>query len=134
MKKILFLSLVLFLFWSCNNQTKTIEEIAAEIHEKVLTVDTHTDTPWSLLSGDFDLSERHDYYKDRSRVDFPRMEEGGLDAIFMASFVGQNTRNDSMYNIAFNKAMLQIDSIHSHLSTRKKNSRNSFFTQRCIST
>ncbi len=120
MKKFLYLSLVLFLFWSCNDQTRTIKEIAAEIHEKVLTVDTHTDTPWSLLSGDFDLSERHDYYKDRSRVDFPRMEEGGLDAIFMASFVGQNTRNDSMYNIAFNKAMLQIDSIHSHLSNRNE--------------
>jgi len=117
-KKILFLIPVLFLFWSCNNPTKTIEEIAAEIHQKVLTVDTHADTPWSLLSGDFDLSERHDYYQDRSRVDFPRMEEGGLDAIFMASFVGQNIRNDSMYHIAFNKAMLQIDSIHSHLSTR----------------
>lgn len=118
MKKFLFLSSVLFLFWSCNNQPKTIEETAAEIHQNVLTVDTHTDTPWALLSGDFDLSERHDYKKDRSRVDFPRMKEGGLDAVFMASFVGQSDRDENGYEIAFNKAMQQIDSIHSHLATR----------------
>lgn len=102
----------------CNNQPKSIEEIAAEIHEKVLTVDTHTDTPWSLLDGKFDLSERHDYKDDRSRLDFPRMKEGGLDAVFMASFVGQSVRNDSAYKVAFEKAKVQIDSIHSHLSTR----------------
>ena len=74
-EKISFFKPCFILFWSCNNQTKTIKEIAAEIHEKVLTVDTHTDTPWSLLSGDFDLSERHDYYKDRSRVDFPECKK-----------------------------------------------------------
>ena len=118
MKKFLFLSSVLFLFWSCNNPTKTIEEIADEIHQNVLTVDTHTDTPWALLSGDFDLSERHDYKKDRSRVDFPRMKEGGLDAVFMASFVGQSDRDEKGFESAFHKAMIQIDSIHSHLSSR----------------
>ena len=118
MKKILFLSSVLFLSWSCNNQPETIEEIAAEIHKRVLTVDTHTDTPWLLLDGKFDLSERHNYNDDRSRLDFPRMKEGGLDAVFMASFVGQSVRNDSAYDVAFGKAMIQIDSIHSHLFSR----------------
>lgn len=118
MKKILFLSLISLFFWGCNNPPKSIEEIAADIHQNVLTVDTHTDTPWSLLDGKFDLSERHDYKDDRSRLDFPRMKEGGLDAVFMASFVGQSVRNDSAYMLAFGKAMIQIDSIHSHLSSR----------------
>lgn len=117
-KNSLFLIVLLLFAWGCNNQPKSIEEIAAEIHQKVLTVDTHTDTPWALLKGDFDLSERHDFNDDRSRVDFPRMKEGGLDAVFMASFVGQSIRNDSAYEVAFDKAMLQIDSIHSHLASR----------------
>ncbi len=111
-------SILPLLFWGCNNQHKSIEKVAAEIHENVLTVDTHTDTPWSLLSGKFDLSKRHNFKDDRSRVDFPRMKEGGLDAVFMASFVGQSVRNDSAYEVAFSKAMLQIDSIHSHLASR----------------
>lgn len=117
-KYLLLFILVVSLLWGCSNQPKSIEQIAFEIHQKVLTVDTHTDTPWSLLDGKFDLSERHNYKDDRSRLDFPRMKEGGLDAVFMASFVGQSVRNDSAYTVAYEKAMVQIDSIHSHLSIR----------------
>ncbi|MCB2221582.1 MAG: dipeptidase [Bacteroidetes bacterium] len=103
---------------ACQQKVQTLEEKAAEIHQKVLTVDTHTDTPWDLLHPGFDLSERHDYKKDRSRVDLPRMREGGLDAVFMASFVGQGERTDSAYLKAFDKCMEQIDSIHSHVEAR----------------
>ena len=118
MKKIILIICLASFFLGCNQKAKTPEEIAKEIHKRVLTVDSHTDTPWALLKGDFDLSERHDYKTDRSRVDFPRMVEGGLDAIFFASFVGQRERNDSAYQIAYNRAMEQIDSIHSHVNAR----------------
>jgi membrane dipeptidase len=118
MKRITILSLISLVFISCVDSGSSIEKKAAIIHEKILTVDTHTDTPWALLKGDFDLSERHDYKTDRSRVDFPRMIDGGLDAIFFASFVGQRDRNDSTYQVAFERAMVQVDSIHSHVSSR----------------
>ncbi len=120
MKKILLILSLATFFLACNQKVKTPEEIAKEIHNKVLTVDSHTDTPWALLKGDFNLSERHDYEKDRSRVDFPRMIEGGLDAIFFASFVGQRERNDSTYQVAYERAMEQIDSIHSHVNARSE--------------
>ncbi len=120
MKKILLILSLATFFLACNQKVKTPEEIAKEIHNRVLTVDSHTDTPWALLKGDFNLSERHDYEKDRSRVDFPRMIEGGLDAIFFASFVGQRERNDSTYQWAYNRAMEQIDSIHSHVNSRSE--------------
>jgi len=81
-----------------------------------LTVDTRTDTPWQLIRGDFNLNERHDYKKSRSRVDFPRMIEGGMDAVFMAAFVGQGDRSPEGYKKAKDKALQQIDSIHSHLA------------------
>jgi len=120
LKKIILIACLAVFFVACNQKVKTPEEIAKEIHNRVLTVDSHTDTPWALLKGDFDLSERHDYKKDRSRVDFPRMIEGGLDAIFFASFVGQRERNDSTYQWAYNRAMEQIDSIHSHVNFRSE--------------
>jgi membrane dipeptidase len=116
-KKYIFVFLIANWLVSCNSHL-SFEEKAAKIHEKVLTVDTHTDTPWDLLQPGFDLSERHDYKKDRSRVDFPRMREGGLGAVFMASFVGQGERSDSGYARAFNRAMEQVDSILSHVSAR----------------
>jgi len=117
-KKVVYIILIASWLVACNNSSLTFEEKAAEIHEKVLTVDTHTDTPWDLLQPGFDLSKRHDYKKDRSRVDFPRMREGGLDAVFMASFVGQGERTDSAYAKAFNRAMEQADSILSHVGAR----------------
>ena len=118
MKKIVLFSGLLIFIWGCTNTPKTAEEIAKEIHEKVLTVDTHTDTPWALLRGGFDLSEKHDFLKDHSRVDFPRMKEGGLDAVFMAAFVGQSSRDEEGNKKAKEVVTTIIDSIHSHLKSR----------------
>ena len=116
MKKIILFVFVAGLLAGCHFADKrTDKETAAKIHKKVLTVDSHVDTPWDLLREGFDLSERHHYKKDRNRVDFPRMRDGGLDAVFMASFVGQGERNDSAYRVAFAKAMQQVDSIHAHV-------------------
>lgn len=104
--------------WGCNSGVKTPEESAKLIHEKVLTVDSHTDTPWALLQGGFDLNVRHDYVKDKSRVDFQRMKEGGLDAIFMAAFVGQRRRDEEGNKKAKEMVNNTIDSIHAHLAAR----------------
>ena len=109
---------VLFL-WGCNPGSKSPEEIALKIHEKVFTVDSHTDTPWYLLQGGFDLDERHEFLKGGSRLDFPRMKEGGLDAVFMAAFVGQRERNDEGNRKAKERVIATIDSIHVHLAARQ---------------
>ncbi len=110
----------------CNQNSKSPEKIAKEIHDKILTVDTHTDTPWELLQEGFNLNDRHDYKKTRSRLDFPRMKEGGLDAVFMASFVGQSDRNEEGYQKAFQRCMRQIDSIHTHLDASFETAEKAF--------
>ena len=63
-----------------------------EIHENILTVDTHVDTPLFIYYLDLDLGEYHNPYEVNRKVDFPRMEEGGLDAIFFAFWVAQGPR------------------------------------------
>lgn len=118
LKKIVFLVNCGLIILGCNSVVKTPEESAREIHEKVLTVDTHTDTPWALLRGDFDLNDRHDFKIDHSRVDFPRMKEGGLDAVFMAAFVSQGNRNEEGNKRARDIVIRTIDSIQSHLAVR----------------
>jgi len=65
---------------------------ASRIHHDVLTIDTHSDTPLNLLREDFDLGRRNDQAITGTKVDFPRMKEGGLDAQFFAVFVGQGPR------------------------------------------
>ncbi|MEM8566386.1 MAG: dipeptidase [Bacteroidota bacterium] len=84
---------------------------ALEIHEQVLTVDTHADTPLRMIEPGFDMAERHDPEDTGSKVDYPRMKEGGLDAIFFAAFVAQDIRDDDGNTRAKALCLQMIDSI-----------------------
>ena len=42
---------------------------ALEIHDRVLTVDTHADTPLRMIEPNFDMSERQDPKETGSKVD-----------------------------------------------------------------
>jgi membrane dipeptidase len=78
---------------------------AREIHEKVLTVDTHADTPSRLLREGWSIGERHDPDERASGcIDLPRMKEGGLDAEFFAVYVGQGDRDEEGYTRAKQRA------------------------------
>ena len=62
-----------------------------ELHERILTVDTHVDTPVSRTNG-FHITKMNDRDKGGGQVDFPRMKQGGLDAICYAVFLSQGKR------------------------------------------
>jgi len=78
-------------FQACQTDTNVTEK-AAKIHNKVLTVDTHTDSPLNLMHSDFEMGEKHSYKETPTCLDFPRMKEGGLDVAFLAVFIGQRDR------------------------------------------
>ena len=107
----------LILLSSC----QSIEEKSAEIHNKVFTIDSHTDTPLRFFNGDYDIGIEHDGRKGEGKVDIPRMEKGGLDAIFFAVFIGQGNR-DSLGNAeSFTKAEQIFRA--SHEAVKKNNNR-----------
>ena len=83
------------------------EKKVREIHDKILTVDTHCDTPMAILDDKFDVGKRNN--PRQSRVDFPRMKEGGLDAIFFAAFTGQRERTSENIENAYKMANQMID-------------------------
>lgn len=99
---------------SSKNEVQSEEEIIAralEIHERVLTVDTHADTPLRMIEPGFDLAERHDPLETGSKVDYPRMKEGGLDAIFFAAFVAQDIRDNDGNERAKKLVTQMIDAV-----------------------
>ncbi len=102
--------LSLMSFTSSKSDDQILKE-ARRIHAKCLTVDTHCDTPMLLLKNDFDISKRNEAPK--SRVDLPRMKEGGLDAMFFAVFTGQKPRTEENYRSTYKLANQMLDSIHS---------------------
>ena len=99
---------------SSKDGVQSEEEIIAralKIHDRVLTVDTHADTPLRMIEPGFDLAERHDPLETGSKVDYPRMKEGGLDAIFFAAFVSQDIRDDDGNERAKKLVIQMIDSV-----------------------
>ena len=84
-----------------------VDKKVRNIHDKAITVDTHVDTPMALLNESFDVGKRNK--APQSRVDFPRMEEGGLDAIFFAAFTGQKERTPENTQKAYSLAHQMID-------------------------
>ena len=85
---------------------------ARAMHDRFITLDTHLDTPVHLSRPGWDIMERHDFFTDRSQVDYPRMEEGGLDGGFWVIFTQQGPRTDEGHADALDHALLVMTRIH----------------------
>ncbi len=81
--------------------------MAKEIHERVLTIDTHDDIPSNFATEEVDPGVRAD-----RKVDIPKMQEGGLDVGFFIVYVGQTKRTPENYEKAKADAMIKFDAIH----------------------
>jgi membrane dipeptidase len=113
MRRIFFSGLFLFLVFavSGSGEDSLLVMKAEKIHREVVTIDSHNDTPLWMVHQGFDMAERHDPLKERSKVDFPRMKEGGLDAAFFAVFVSQGPRDPAGYIKAGKRAVQLFDTI-----------------------
>jgi membrane dipeptidase len=108
---LLFLNFLMFSVGFTAEKPGDLSKKAAEIHRSVLTVDSHTDTPLQMIQKGFDMSVRHDSHKEYSKIDFPRMKEGGLDAAFFGVFVSQGPRNMEAYEKVKLRAIMIFDTI-----------------------
>lgn len=80
---------------------------ARKIHEGLLTLDTHLDTPANFGRPGWDMLDRHDAAKDGSQIDYPRMVEGGLDGGFFAIFTPQGPRTPQATQAARDAALIR---------------------------
>ncbi|GAB3895718.1 dipeptidase [Spirosoma agri] len=96
---------------------KALLKKAHKIHDKAFTVDTHADTPMLLSRGGFDVTKDNDPRTTNSKVDYPRMKRGGLDAIFWAVYLGQGPRTPEGHETAKKKALDIFDAVDKTLKT-----------------
>ncbi len=82
-----------------------------KFHQQLLTLDTHVDTPLRLKYEGIDLGQRYDPHEIKSKLDYPRMDAGGLDAAFFAVWTPQGVRNDSGHAAIKSKALSIIDRV-----------------------
>lgn len=86
---------------------------AKDIHTRILSVDTHTDTPLWFRSG-YSVGLRKN-----NQVSIQKMEEGKLDAQFLAAFLGQKERDDASLQKAVEKCTQLIEGIHADVEKYK---------------
>jgi membrane dipeptidase len=84
---------------------------AAAIHARLLTLDTHLDTPANFSRPGWDMMDRHTV-AERSQVDYPRMVEGGLKGGFFAVYTPQGPRTTEGDHAARDAALIRAMEIH----------------------
>ena len=84
---------------------------ARELHRRMLTLDTHCDTPMK-----FDRQVRFDCRDPRILVDLHKMTEGHLDATIMVAYLRQLERDATSLDAAFAKAERLLDEIKAMVS------------------
>jgi membrane dipeptidase len=94
--------------------TETSE--SAALHERLFTIDTHSDTPTaSFVLENWDFAARHDPALDGSQIDLPRLVEGGMDAMVFAVYVGQAARSDAGLRVVHERAVRCFERTHAVL-------------------
>ena len=91
-----------------------IYQKAKAIHSRILSIDTHCDTPLEFKRSGFDIGKRED-----NQVNIPKMEEGMLDAIFFAAYTGQGARDKESTQKAVDKIEGLIKGIHTQVDKNK---------------
>jgi len=78
---------------------------ARGVHEAILTLDTHMDTPMNFGRPGWDIMDEHSVAEDLSQIDYPRMVRGGLDGGFFAIYTPQGPRTPEGLAAARNAAL-----------------------------
>ena len=85
---------------------------ARALHERLLVLDSHLDTPAHFARPGWDIMTRHAYDTDLTQVDYPRMQEGGLDGGFWAIYTPQGPRTTEGEQAARDVALQRAVLIH----------------------
>ncbi len=88
-----------------------VDRSVRTLHESLLTLDTHLDTPsWFGVSG-WNILDHHDVKIDGSQIDLPRMKAGGLDGGFWATYIPQGPLTADGRAAARDAALLRLAEI-----------------------
>ncbi|WP_282018818.1 dipeptidase [Salegentibacter mishustinae] len=95
------------LVFAQQNSDEALMEKAKEIHENIITIDTHADININ------NFTEDRNYTMDLgNQVTLPKMEAGGLDVAWFIVYTGQEELTEEAFKNAYENAMSKFDAIH----------------------
>lgn len=99
------MSMLLALLLTAPIQDEPISLADRLAHEQMLTLDSHLDTPVLFEEKGWDFTRYNQVDFDKSQVDIPRMEQGGLDGGFFVIYTGQGEMTQAGMENARNAAL-----------------------------
>lgn len=90
---------------------KKVADPAFALQQRLLTLDTHLDTPASLAFPGWSIMDAHTVAQDYTQVDLPRMKQGGLDGGFWAIYTPQGPLDAESTRKARDFAFLRASAI-----------------------
>ena len=107
--------LLVVISYSCSTSTSdnsimTEEQLIArakDIHENVITMDTHNDINIKNFTDSVNYTQDLD-----NQVNLPKMNKGGLDVSWLIVYTGQDTLAEAGYTKAYDDAMTKFTAIH----------------------
>lgn len=100
---------------------QTVSKKDYQLHQRLLTLDSHLDTPASLDLPGWSIDEEHGVHSDYTQVDLPRMKKGGLDGGFWAIYTSQGPLTIEGFRKARDFAILRGMSIRQMVSADPAN-------------
>ena len=85
---------------------------ARDVHKRIVTIDSHCDTPMLFDGGGYKMEERGT----DALVDLHKMSEGGLDVSTMAAYLKQESRDEASLLRATEKAWRLLDGIRARVA------------------
>jgi microsomal dipeptidase-like Zn-dependent dipeptidase len=93
----------------------TLLQRAQRLHDRIVSIDTHTDTALELIRDSVDMN--------RVQASFPRLREGRVDCCFYPIFTEQGPLDEASEQAAFEKAIGQMKAIRAYIEARPREAR-----------
>ncbi|GAA4274014.1 dipeptidase [Aquimarina gracilis] len=115
MKNFLVFTLITLFLFSCKQESTTKKDLsenqliakAKEIHDKVITLDTHCDINVKNFTDSINYTQDLD-----AQVTLPKMKKGGLDVAWFIVYTGQDSLTPVGFEKAHEIAMSKFNAIH----------------------
>ena len=89
-----------------------LQKRAQRLHDRIISIDTHTDTALELIKPDVDLS--------KVQASFPRLREGRVDCCFYPVFVGQGPLDEETEQQVYEETLGKMQAIRAYIEARPK--------------
>ncbi|MCR5710754.1 MAG: dipeptidase [Bacteroidales bacterium] len=88
---------------------------AEKLHDRIISIDTHTDTALTLIHDRGDVS--------KAQADFAKLREGRIDCCFYPIFVDQDSLDDASRKNAYEYARSKMEDIRAYIGARPREAR-----------